>query len=336
MDKQTNAPAPTVTGPRVLLGAFILWQLAFLFGVNFLEMIKWARDEMPKDKEAARGIERVFPGWPSKSGHFHDLADLGDKVTRRYAQLTGQTQGWSLFAPDVGKQCVFPAVLVRWDDDPFSAPALTRPLTPLAAGGPLEAAALWAAALERPLPVPVPKLAARELSVLAATSPLEVGLLRAALPPAPVPAAPVTILSDNEPRDIGSYFRVGNFRLRRLESNLTLVLRQVDDETPAEAAERWRGRIAELLEDNGDVVRAYLRWRWDSYRKANPEAPPPKQLIFLVRRYPITAPKHAPPYWQGPFTVPVARWQPDVHWSAGRSPLEMYNPVTQRFQEVKR
>src|SRR5262249_6989983 len=117
MDKQPPAASPPVTGSRLLLGAFILWQLAFLFGINFLDMINSARDEMPSHKDYAQGIERVFPGWPSKSGHFHDLADVADKITRRYAQLTGQTQGWSLFAPDIGKQCVFPAVLVRWDED---------------------------------------------------------------------------------------------------------------------------------------------------------------------------------------------------------------------------
>jgi hypothetical protein len=302
MDKQPPAAASPVTGPRILLGAFILWQLTFLFGVNFLEMINWARGEMPKDKEDAQGVERVLPGWPSKSGHFHDLADVADKITRRYAQLTGQTQGWSLFAPDIGKHCVFPAVLVRWDEDPSSALALSRPLSPLAATNPLEAASLRAAGA-----------AAR-----------------------PAPAAPATILSANEPQDIQNYFRVGNFRLRRLEGNLSLVFRQKEEETPAAAADRWRDSITELLHENGNMVQAYLGWRWASYRQSHPEAPPPKQLILIMRRYAIVAPAKAPPYWQGPFTVPVARLQPDVQWIEGHSPLEMYNPVSQRFQEVSK
>jgi hypothetical protein len=303
MDKQPPAAPSPVTGPRLLLGAFILWQLTFLFGINFLEIINWARDEIPKDKDYAQGIERVFPGWPSESGHFHDLTDLADKITRRYAQLTGQTQGWSLFAPNIGRQIVFPAVLVRWDEDPSSALALSRPLSPLAATNPLEAGSLRAAG--------------------------------AAVQPAPVPAAPVTILSANEPKDIHSYFRVGNFRLRRLESNLTVVLAQGDEETPAEAAKRWRERINKLLDREAAPVQAYLRWRWDSYRKAHPEVPPPKQLILVMRRYAIVAPEKAPPYWEGPFTVPVARVQPQVQWAEDRSPLERYNPVTQRFQEVR-
>ena len=83
------------------------------------------------------------------------------------------------------------------------------------------------------------------------------------------------------------------------------------------------------------TVRAYLRWRGDRYRKAHPDAPPPRQLILLMRRYAIVAPGDAPPYWRGPFTVPVARLWPDAPGSADGT-LEMFNPVTQRYQEVSR
>jgi hypothetical protein len=337
MDEQPSPPASQpLTGPRILLGAFILWQLVFLFGVNFIELIHTARDDLPKDY--GKAIDRVFPGWPSKRGHFHDLTDMADRLTRRYAQLTGQTQGWSLFAPDVGRQCVFPAVLVRWDDDPRSAPALTRPLTPLGATTPLEGAALWAAALRSPLPRSAGESAAREFATLAAANPLEAGVLRAARSAGlgvGVPPPPLTILSDNEPRDVHSYFRLGLFRLRRLEGNLVITLRVLEDETPAEAAKRWHRRIFKLLDDDGDVVKAYLRWRWESYRRAHPGTPEPAQLILVMRRWAIRPPDRAPPYWDGPFTVPVARVQPRVRWQTSRLALEMYNPVTGRFQEVK-
>jgi hypothetical protein len=196
---------------------------------------------------------------------------------------------------------VFPAVLVRWDEPPRSARAHARALTPLAARGPLEAAALWGAALH------------------------------SASPP-----GPVLIRSDNEPPDIHRYFRLSGFRLRRLEGRLTLVLRQAEDETPAQAADRWRERIAKLLRRDGDVGKAYLRWRWDSYRTAHPEAPPPRQLILVMRRYAIVAPDRAPPHWQGPFTVPVARWQPGPSGRSGGAPLEKYDPVRERFQEADR
>jgi hypothetical protein len=337
MDVQPSpAGAPPVTGPRILLGAFILWQLVFLFAVNFIELTNAVRGDLPTD--SAPAIGRVFPGWPSKRGHFHDLLDIGERITRRYAQATGQTQGWSLFAPEVGKQCVFPAVLVRWDEDPLSAPVLTRPLTPLAASTPLQSAALWGAVLGSPFPRPVPQQAARSLATLAATSPLEASILRAADsagPPMALPPAPLTLLSDNEPRDVTSFVRIGKFRLRRLEGNLVLILRQYEDETALKAAKRWRRRIYDHLDRDGDTVTAYLRWRWESYRRAHPETPVPAQLILVMRRRAIVPPEKAPPYWEGPFIVPVARLQPRVHWVPPRLPLEMYNPLTQRFEEIK-
>src|SRR5262245_54849434 len=132
-------PAATPpTGPRVLLGVFIVGQLIFLFGNNALEILGWARDELTADSETARVLDRVTPGWPGKKGHLHDAGDLASNLLERWAQVTGQTQGWSLFAPDVRRHCVFPAVLLRWDEEPRSAPALARPLAALAAGNGLE------------------------------------------------------------------------------------------------------------------------------------------------------------------------------------------------------
>jgi hypothetical protein len=301
-----------------LLGAFIVWQLVFLVVINFLDMVNSAREEM-KDKDYTEGVERVFPSWPTKEGHFHDLADIADRVTRRYAQLTGQTQGWSLFAPEVGRQCVFPAVVVRWDTDPPAAAQVPPKLAP----------------------------AARDFGLLAAMNPFNAAALQAAraAPPAPIPAAapapaparpPVTVLSDNEPRDVNSFFRLGLFRVRRLEGNIAPVLRQAEGETAAQAADRWRGRITKLLNENGDVVQAYLHWRWESYHKAHPDAPAPKQLILVMRRYEIVPPQEAPPYWKGPFTEPVARLRPEVRGADGEPRLEKYNPVTKRFEEVAR
>jgi hypothetical protein len=43
-------------------------------------------------------------------------------VTDRWAQLTGQCQMWSLFAPDFPRQGTFPVVELRWDDPAGSAP----------------------------------------------------------------------------------------------------------------------------------------------------------------------------------------------------------------------
>ncbi len=307
MTEQPPPPGRQVSGAQVLLGIFVLWQIFFLAGGNLIELADSARDDLPKD--VAPAVEQVVPGWPEKKGHVHDLTELAGKATTRWGQVTGQLQGWQLFAPDIRRHSVFPAVVLRWDDDPR-----------------------W------PLPLPAPQLAARRLAPLAARTALELAVLRLAavenVPPPPAPFPSATLLSDNEPPDVNSYFRFGRFRLRRLEGNLTVLLRQATDETPAQAAERWRGRIFELLDHDGEFAKAYLQWRWQSYRREHPDRPEPKQIILVMRRYAIADPEKAPPYWEGPFTVPVARLQPPARGEASRSALEMYNPVTQRFQEI--
>jgi hypothetical protein len=330
-DQRSPSAAPTFAGPRLLLGVFIVWQLLFLLLVNGLELVNSIRDDMPKDLGAA--LDRAVPGWPNKKGHIHDLTELMEKLAGRWASLTGQTQGWSLFAPDVRRHCIFPAALLRWDDDPLSASALGRPLAPLGASTPLEAAAAWAVVEHTPRPRTVPDLAARHLAPLAAADRFQAEVLRAAAadPGFQRPAAE-TLLSDNEPRDMLSYFRFGNFRLRRYEGNIVRTLRPLDDETPAAMRRRWRDAIGEHVRDYGDSIHAWLRWRLDREQAAHPGRPAPKQVILLMRRWSIVDHSKAPPYWDGPFTVPVARWQPQVAWDGGYGPLEPWDPVQERFE----
>ncbi len=297
----TPSPPPP-TGPQLLLGVFIIGQLVFLVAINLLDMARDARDEM-RDRTAS-AIERVVPGWPQKGGHVHDVTELTYDAVKRWSQVTGQLQGWSLFAPNIGRHCVFPCVVLRWDEDPGSASILARHLGPLAAVGPFDAAALLIPAAHRAVP----------------------------------PRKPVELRSDNEPKDVHAYFRLGHFRLRRYEGNVTIILRPWEDESEAERKERYRERVKELLRKYGDTVHAYLRWRWEAYRRQHPEAPAAKQVILVLRRFTINDRAKAPSYWSGPHEEYVARWQPQPRaaaristaWDAGGS-LEPYDAVTQRF-----
>src|SRR5262249_18725740 len=137
MDSQPPPPPPAPTGPRLLLGIFIVGQIVFLAVINLLDLARDARSEM-KDKTAS-ALERVVPGGPREGAPLHDATDGARGAARRWSQATGQLQGWSLFAPNIGRHCVFPLLELRWDEDPRSAPAAARPLAPLAASSPLEA-----------------------------------------------------------------------------------------------------------------------------------------------------------------------------------------------------
>jgi hypothetical protein len=100
------APRPKPTVGQVLLGLFVLWQLAFLAVANVVEFVPHrppGRDELIDFPEPLAGSERP-------PGVAHALAT----VTDRWAELTGQYQVWWLFAPGFPPQAAFPAVELRW------------------------------------------------------------------------------------------------------------------------------------------------------------------------------------------------------------------------------
>ena len=303
VDEPADVPrASPPTTRQVWLGVFIIFQLLFLVLANLLGMIKEARSYFPEEWKPT--AELLVPGWTKEEGHYWEGANIVDKALRRYAQATGQYQEWSLFAPSVGDSCAFPAVQFVWDDDPRSAPAQARPLATLAAADPLQAATLWQAFLGQPQRMP---------------------------------AAPETFLSDNEPRDLHGYVRWGNFRLRRYENNLALILLYWSEETVKETEERWRDRIERHVRENYDILLAYMRWRVDALLPKNDSSVDrPSQVILLMRSYKILAPDDPQGPWQGPTEVPIARWQPHVVWDSAHRPLEWYNPVTKMFESLRK
>jgi hypothetical protein len=103
-----------------MLGLFIVWQIIFLCAANVLEAARETRGSLPGF--AARAAETVAPGWTAGEGPASEAVDTAAGVTRRWAQLTGQPQDWSLFAPDVPPDTVFPEVELRWDDGPHGLP----------------------------------------------------------------------------------------------------------------------------------------------------------------------------------------------------------------------
>jgi hypothetical protein len=144
--------------------------------------------------------------------------------------------------------------------------------------------------------------------------------------------APVLLLSENEPDDVTRFFRWRNFRLRKFESYLDVVLQPEEDETPEACARRWQNLIEDRLRRETNTAILYLRWRRDAYQREHPDRPEPRQLILHVRRYHIPAPNEGRIGWDGPFMEPVARWRPAATPPAGHRPLEAYDPVTRRFE----
>jgi hypothetical protein len=248
---------------QVFLGAFIVGQLFFLVSTNLIALIRENRSNL--DPWGRQTVEALAPGWTEEKGHLWCFTEQLMAVDTMWAQLTGQLQVWSLFAPTIGRECVFPAVELRWDD---------------------------------------------------------------AAPP------PELVLSDNEPADLLHYVRIGNFRLRRYENNFVLILRPRTDETMPETNERWRDAIQNHVADYAQIIEGYLRWHVARVMARQPSREMPKQATLILRRYHISDLEDAPPYWQGPFSMPIARWRPAALGGTGQSALEWYDPVGKQFKSL--
>jgi len=158
-------------------------------------------------------------------------------------------------------------------------------------------------------------------------------------PPAPWrhhPQASVVLLSANEPADVRRYVKFGRFRLRRFESCIDVSLASPDKE-PDAVVDSWRENIEDRVRDRWRLIEAYLQWQLRRWSQKHPDLPQPKQVILWVRLYRVPPPEDAPsPWtWQGPEWHPVARWQPDAEWQPGLLPVEMFNPVVDRFETVR-
>lgn len=261
------------TRPRsVLLGLFIVGQLIFIIGHNLLTLAQELQKEMPA--EARGAVRHLAPDWPEKTGHVWNMMEGSTQVMHRWSQVTWQLQTWSLFAPSVGKVCVFPALLLVDDEAPDGSMA--------------------------PVDAPLDYEARGRL-----------------------------ILSDNEPPDLKRFVRWGNFRLRRFENNLVVYMTPHPDETRVEMTERLQKRLKEHVVENADMLGAYLRFRLDQIAEKRPA-----QVILLMRRYGLKGPEHGADFVDGPYTVPVLRWQPARDENTGRPTLEIFNLATQRFEPL--
>jgi hypothetical protein len=149
--------------------------------------------------------------------------------------------------------------------------------------------------------------------------------------------APLVVLSDNEPLDRRSYVKFALFRVRKYEEQITPFATNQDSFfDPATSA--WQAQIQKKVRKESDCMYNYLRWRLQIYQQANPNMPPPTQVILLVRTFNIPTPPGPDPWeWNDLGEDRVARWLP----SAPLDPkhyryVECYNPVIRRFERMEK
>jgi hypothetical protein len=272
------------TSAQYFLGLFVLWQLFFLFASNIGGLIQDVQNHtsyLPRDW--SQKINRVVPGLLGKKDRVNDVLVTIEGNTDRWAYLTCQPQSWRLFAPNAGKDATFVAVELRWDDG--------DPLSPGKADRFKKGSGTFGRSTLLAVPAKVP----------------DPFLNREAMP-----YAPELLLSENEPRDPRSFFRMGQFRLRKYESNLDVSLTLTSGDDLAAIAEEWERQIKDRLSNRWDNIHAYFLCRFRDYQKRHPERPMPRQMILHVRRYDIPGPDQFSTSWYFPDSLPMVRWKPPV------------------------
>ena len=100
---------------RVLLGIFVIWQLVFLITSNLIGFLQDNRTRMLP--EVRQSVEVMAPGWAEKQGVAWEVTETIASLDTEWSQLTGQDQKWALFAPAIARECVFPAIELRWENE---------------------------------------------------------------------------------------------------------------------------------------------------------------------------------------------------------------------------
>jgi hypothetical protein len=100
----------------IFLGAFIVWQLAYLVGINFCEVTRHYLSYFTDETDAQ---PRLLDPKTIEGRGFAQI----EQLFTRWDEFSEQPQSWSLFAPNVWSHIPFVVVELRWDDEPAGAPA---------------------------------------------------------------------------------------------------------------------------------------------------------------------------------------------------------------------
>jgi hypothetical protein len=333
-----------------LLGAFILFQLAFLILSNLLQLFKYTPSDVPQQP---RKLMRVaLRDFVEEKDHGWKWAEHVEESFAFWTQLTGQYQNWSLFCPTVARGTSFPCILLVWDDPTAEVLPLPGTMFSYHERNGIHLATPWDPPKREPS-----FSTTLALGTLAATHPweaLHLHAMRLAQEEAPPPRVKM-LISENEPDDIDSFFRTGRCRLRRYESQFYLNLQPREKapaseknpkpimDTPEETAADATYRVRRLVNNYHDMTLAYMKWRFKEWKKENPGAPGPKQVILLERFCRIHDPEIGADGkiiekrgWDGPMLWPIARWQPE-HPNPNPSGwvLEYFDFTDRRFTPIR-
>jgi len=292
------ATPPRPQSPRqVILGLFIVGQLAFLLLSNLLGFVQWFNSTYVA--EWGPLVQRVAPRFAEEKGHGWQWCEQLEKPMRTWTQLTLQDQAWSLFAPNPGTETGFPGLLLSDKADDSGRHNWTH---------------LFDAQIGHHVLAPEPT---SDVVLLSDNEPADIreffrmGTYRVRRYEGTMYITTRRSTVKNEP---------GQVPEERLE-------------TPDELAQRLTRRTHKLASDYRESTLAYMKWRLKAWRQAHPDEKMPAQVILFQRSYRIHQ-LDEPPGWDGPFVVPILRWRPQAGQADANVVLDSYDFMQHRFVPV--
>jgi hypothetical protein len=143
----------------------------------------------------------------------------------------------------------------------------------------------------------------------------------------------VQLHSHQEPRDPSFYVRLpgSSDRLFHYEMRLGLVAALLSEESLEKHASEWRDLFKGRVERQWKSLRAYMKWRTESYLLEHADLPMPDEISFSILAYRTPDPGVLPPHWTPPLQQKLARWLPSRPDQSDCLPLEYYDQVQKCF-----
>src|SRR5688572_2453733 len=112
MAEPAAPPSPTRRALAAAVGLFAAWQLVYIPAANLINFVP---------RRVGPPLEPIADGYQQRSTFtaiepLQRTADYTGDVLDFWSELTGQEQGWSMFAPGMPPYSVFPTVEFRFAD----------------------------------------------------------------------------------------------------------------------------------------------------------------------------------------------------------------------------
>ena len=113
MTEHDHTPSPARRGLAVLVGLFAAWQLVSLLAANLIVFVPLRSAGPPL--EPGSNLYQT-KGTFTACEPLQRAADGTGRALEFWGEVSGQEQGWSLFAPGTPPYSVFPAIEFQWAD----------------------------------------------------------------------------------------------------------------------------------------------------------------------------------------------------------------------------